>query len=130
MNPKIKAQWLEDLRDGTRTQGHGYLRDEDGKQCCLDVLCEQAVRAGIINEPVLVSNGGNYTYQYEDHYGNHDIHYLPTVVAEWAGLTDREVGLATNPTVKVDGESVLLADLNDARFATFEEIADAIDNSL
>lgn len=130
MNPKIKAQWLADLRDGTRTQGHGYLRDVDGKQCCLDVLCEQAVRAGIISEPVLVENGGSRTYQYTDGYGNRDIHYLPTVVAEWAGLTDKNCHMAINPMVTVDSEIVHLADLNDARYATFEEIADAIDNSL
>lgn len=130
MNQEIKKQWLADLRDGTRTQGHGYLRDEDGRQCCLDVLCEQAVRAGIIGPPVLVNNGGTRIYQYEDKYGNHDIHYLPSVVAEWAGLTNRNCSMETNPVVMTEEGKTHLADLNDAKYATFEEIAYAIDNSL
>ena len=46
MNPQIKAQWVADLRSGQYEQGNGYL-NADGKLCCLGVLCEQAVKAGV-----------------------------------------------------------------------------------
>lgn len=39
MDEKIKARWVKALRSGDYTQGNGALLD-DGKHCCLGVLCE------------------------------------------------------------------------------------------
>ena len=52
MKQEIKQQWITALRSGNYPQGRGYLRriDDDGKEgyCCLGVLCELAVNAGVI----------------------------------------------------------------------------------
>lgn len=39
MEPALKAKWVDALRSGKYTQGHGYLL-KDSKFCCLGVLLE------------------------------------------------------------------------------------------
>ncbi len=41
MNPEIKAKWVAALRSGQYQQGAEYL-ENDGRYCCLGVLCEVA----------------------------------------------------------------------------------------
>ncbi|HEY4832468.1 MAG TPA: hypothetical protein VIH61_07925, partial [Waddliaceae bacterium] len=48
MNKKIKKQWLKELRSGEWVQGRGKLMDNQDRACCLGVLCDIAVREGII----------------------------------------------------------------------------------
>lgn len=122
MNAEIKAQWVTDLRSGEFKQGTGYL-NADGKLCCLGVLCEQAVRAGVIG-----SGGGNGIIRYD---GKEDI--LPKLVRVWAGLPDGGDN-PNNPHVIVDHEKVSLAELNDGENGwdphTFGQIADIIEEQL
>ena len=39
MDTQIKEKWVTALRSGKYRQGHGQLRSEDDKFCCLGVLC-------------------------------------------------------------------------------------------
>lgn len=110
MNQEIKAQWTTALRSKEFEQGTNMLETEDGKFCCLGVLCVLATRAGIIQRVV---NDG------EVYYGDNN-HYLPRSVIEWAGLSN------PNPIVTVRGT---LSYINDAG-ASFDEIADLIERHL
>lgn len=124
MNPEIKARWIADLRSGEFEQGRGYL-NADGKLCCLGVLCEQAVRAGIIE-----SSEGYGIIRYD---GKEDT--LPETVREWAGLPAMNIhDNPNNPDVQVDGGYVSLAELNDGENGnerhTFGQIAGLIEEQL
>lgn len=55
LKPEIKAQWLTALRSGEYAQGQGKLTtigQEGRRDCCLGVLCDLAVKAGL---PVIVT---------------------------------------------------------------------------
>jgi hypothetical protein len=114
MNPEIRAQWCAALRSGEYPQGRGGLHtvDEDDREgyCCLGVLCDLAVAAGVISPP---HRGPLWTFD-----GSPD--YLPKRVEEWAGLQ------SCNPAVSHDGHLDRLANLNDDG-VSFAEIADLID---
>jgi hypothetical protein len=127
MNPEIKAQWVADLRSGQFEQGRGYLNME-GKLCCLGVLCEQAVKAGVIEARPLEHDSAVIVYD-----GKSDT--LPDSVVRWAGLPEGEgVTNPRNPNVEVDDTSVSLAELNDGENGwtrrTFGQIADLIEDQL
>jgi hypothetical protein len=108
MNPEIRAQWCAALRSGNYPQTQGQLRRTkpgDGAEpgyCCLGVLCELAVAAGIIT-------------RYDGPQG-----YLPYGVATWAGLAHDG---GSDPVL--NGASTATA-LNDGGMP-FTEIADLID---
>jgi len=46
MKLEVKKLWIEALRSGKYEQGRGAL-NKDGKFCCLGVLCDLAVKAGV-----------------------------------------------------------------------------------
>lgn len=124
MNPEIKAQWVADLRSGEFEQGTELLNME-GKFCCLGVLCDQAVKAGVIRQS---ERYGRVTYDGTDT-------ILPTSVRKWAGLPDGNThDDANNPEVIVDNHAIGLAELNDGADGyerhTFAEIADLIEEQL
>jgi hypothetical protein len=103
VNPEVKALWLTDLRSGEFTQGKGMLRSTENEYCCLGVLCERAVREGIIPPPVLktyyINSDNDITDRYE--YGTGDdasTGTLPNAVREWAGLE------TTSPALPVPAE--------------------------
>ncbi len=151
MDSTIKGLWTGDLRSGNFPQGMGKLhtstRKADGTEehnfCCLGVLCERGVEAGIVDRVVAYSNesesGTLYTvYAYvpvgSETSENEDTNYPPHVVREWAGLdkTNPEVAFAIGtqldtrePLTRTDN----LAALNDEG-KEFEDIAEAIDKSL
>src|SRR5687767_1246645 len=122
MDSSIKEQWVTALRSGEYDQGKGQL-SASGTYCCLGVLCELAVKAGVTKRfspadarypTQLVSYGQG------DGYDDGTVSYLPTEVAEWAGLHD------TNPVFEAQGMTMWLSNLNDAG-SSFEEIADDIE---
>lgn len=130
MDATIKAEWLEWLRSGKLKQGRGALSNASREEfCCLGVLCEVAVKHGIIE---YVEGGYRSGVDGEFHYANH---YLPKPVVEWAGLDDETAALG-NPTVpriedvpdyyKKEIPVVGLAHLNDGGLS-FEQIADVIE---
>jgi hypothetical protein len=79
MKAEIKEQWLKDLRSGDFAQVEGTLSDGEG-YCCLGVLCEQAVKAGVI-EKTPTPDGVKYGNDVEFSWGA-----LPQPVIDWAEL--------------------------------------------
>lgn len=52
---KARRLWVKALRSGEYKQGYGYLHYKRGgkdKFCCLGVLCDLAVKNGVIEPPV------------------------------------------------------------------------------
>jgi hypothetical protein len=130
MNADVKKMWLDALRSGEYAQGRSTLRSPSG-YCCLGVLCDLAVKNGVIPEPQEHKNKNresgisHYGYgQHEDESGHVMSHsaYLPEAVAVWAGTSRFGDRYAPN------GEPwpLSLAGLND-QGATFAEIADIIE---
>lgn len=112
----IRDQWVAALRSGEFIQGFGRLYTDDGRYCCLGVLCELARRAGVVklNE---ITREFYSSGQKADTSSSH----LPKAVREWAGLR------APNPIV--GGKQ--LTKWNDVvAVGTFDRIADMIERDL
>jgi hypothetical protein len=129
MNPEIKAQWLADLRSGEYRQSTGALASIDGGYCCLGVLCEQAVKAGIVRKNSTGFCG--FCYSPVNNPDDSDAATLPAAVMAWAGLDENNP--ATNQNITdadgIEHEEASLAELNDLGRA-FAEIADIIEDQL
>lgn len=115
---KIRARWVKMLRSGKYKQGQGKLHQTTpggDMFCCLGVLCELAVKCGVVTETV------DTTYpDYHCHnYGN-QINFLPSEVVSWSGLLSRS-GQCSLPT-----NCSHLSTLND-QGTSFEKIADLIE---
>lgn len=119
MNQTIKAQWTAALRSGDYPQGTNALKRVGGGLCCLGVLCELAVKAGVIHE---LRVGAAGAVEYGNHSGSSQI-ALPFSVQQWAGLANE------NPNVNIEGGIDSLAALNDDG-VDFAAIADLIDAQL
>lgn len=122
MNQEIKDKWVAALRSGKYMQGVGALRRLGEKgvyYCCLGVLCDLAVKAGVIAEARLDPEDISDKYTY----GLFDKDNLPWQVANWADLD------SFNPEVCTDREGASLAEFNDCGF-TFNQIADLIEENL
>jgi hypothetical protein len=111
MNPEIRTQWCAALRSGKYTQAKAGLR-RDGGYCCLGVLCDLAVKAGVLTPPVQLDS---HRWAFA---GRLDL--LPPVVADWAGIAEE------NPAVQGGGDLIGLAEENDNGLP-FGQIADLID---
>lgn len=112
MNKEIKARWVDALRSGDYKQGTGALRSKDDEFCCLGVLMDLAVKAGVLEEPRLY--GLDEAYYYEG-YAASDLH---SKVMEWAGI---------NRSGYIKGANISLIELNDAYRLSFEHIAIVIE---
>lgn len=122
MNPEIKEQWVKALRSGDYKQGQNVLRNKNDEFCCLGVLCDLAVKEGVIGEPSRKPGFDYYFYNGDDDWGGTKVLTLP--VMEWAGLSD------DNPDVRlVRLGKTSLAELNDENW-TFQRIADVIEEQL
>lgn len=132
MNPEIKAQWLKDLRSGEFTQIQSRLTDGEG-YCCLGVLCEQAVKAGVIDKKT-TSSGDGFAYGTDATFRSEVA--LPEAVQDWANLdADPYVtfdhnfaGEGCEPDIQTLTEA--LSGANDDMEKTFSEIADLIEAQL
>lgn len=119
MNKKIKKLWLEALRSRKYKQGDGYLKDKDGKFCCLGVLCDiYAEKMGLEWE---MDDSFDSAYRFIDQQA-----YLPKKVQEWAGL--EHLGGVVLGEDK-DGDDVDLTHLNDGG-RKFYQIARIIEEKL
>lgn len=94
--------WLKELRTTQVPQIEGSLADEHRGRCCLGILCDIAVREGVIE-----------TY-------DKDSTYLPEKVMTWVGLKTPG-GQYTGG----NGKEALWKD-NDVKDKTFKEIATII----
>ena len=98
MDRGIARKWAEELRSGYYEQGSGVLKEEvtAGKirYCCLGVLCEMAIEAGVILEALinddLAKNLGRKegkVFSFDD--GDEQVFgQLPHKVMEWAEVKD------------------------------------------
>lgn len=123
MHKNIADGWTKLLRSEEFPQGVGALRSADGNYCCLGVLCEMAVREGIIPAAWLqYPNSLDYTYGVPGDWttGDHSIGVLPNAVREWAGMS------TTNGSID---EDTALSTLNDQGMS-FSEIATLIDQNV
>jgi hypothetical protein len=116
MKQEIKERWTTALRSGEYEQGVGYLRYE-GKFCCLGVLCDLAVKDGVMREKKLPS--GSYGYGDDKLVGS-----LPVEVRDWADLPDGD------PEVPFKNLPFPLSMLNDEKELSFKLIADIIERQL
>jgi hypothetical protein len=128
MDPTARDLWVAALRRIDEfPQAKGALRNEDG-YCCLGVLTEVAIKAGVVME-VTVSDSGVYSYDGE-------CEHLPDKVVEWAGLGSE------NPVVNLDNSKVEddpdeegereveFVQMNDDFSWSFPRIADVIEANL
>ena len=118
---EVRELWVKTLLSGEYEQGTDYLQ-KDGKFCCLGVLCEIAVKKGVIPEPMLRRDVREFGEGFRDveslfyGYGEHDNKELPKIVRDW-------VGLGTGNGAYVDGNC--LAHNNDNGYS-FKQIAEII----
>lgn len=104
MKADIAKAWADELRSGGWKQGRAALRRTDGaggargNYCCLGVLCELAVRAGVIPAPVLEADSCHYVYGVG---ADTDGGVLPRAVQRWAGMRTTE-GAYRNGTLISD----------------------------
>lgn len=126
MNPEVKALWLDALRSGEYEQGQNFLHSEkDGKHtyCCLGVLCDLAVKAGVLSETVsmeYVDPDGDEDITTLHGYG-HETGVLPKVVQKWAGLDG-----GTAWRVDADGEYRSFEAGNGKVFTTLSQLNDGL----
>lgn len=132
MNPEVKEQWLRALRSGEYEQGRRYLNN-NGKFCCLGVLCDLAEKAGVVSSRLWVDGGpgreDTYSENLTEYVANGNdasVSVLPAAVKEWAGID------ASNPDVVLTkGRWTPLAWVNDHNNELgFTGIADVIERSL
>lgn len=138
MKPEIKQQWVDALRSGDYTQGKGMLTQYDYNQdgskvrmdCCLGVLCDLAVKAGVVPKPKITGDdeGGVPHLAYNDGDAYND-QYLPAEVMNWADIDDNDPKVAIKyEDVNTDHFSTL-SGLNDEGHS-FIEIAMVIEKQL
>jgi hypothetical protein len=111
MQPEIKQQWIDALRSGEYRQGKYALRRGES-YCCLGVLSELAVKAGVIDQAKPDIIGWIYDQKW---------HSLPKAVSKWADIS---ASSATGTTCGI------LINMNDGGDRSFEEIADWIEENL
>lgn len=127
MNQQIAEKWVAELRSGKYKQTKHVLK-KNGGFCCLGVLCEIAIKEGVIPKPVLKADDTATEKRWFYGPGDGDAGALPNEVRTWAGMT------AANGRIK-DFHGVTLASLNDEGTVVdgneisslnFDEIADVI----
>jgi hypothetical protein len=125
MNQAIKTQWVAALRSRDYKQGRHLLNSADGF-CCLGVLCDLAVKAGVADwgAPATVAGIAGVSYDYVRKCDN-KTGVLPEPVQEWAGLE------TANPWLWVQrAGDVSMARANDSCGLSFPELADLIEVQL
>lgn len=120
MNPEVKQLWLDALRNGGFQQTRGALHDDKG-YCCLGVLCEVAIKAGIEIE-VKPPKHADERFYYDGY-----TTVPPDVVQAWANIS--ETGHLDKAVEFAGPPSIALTALND-RGMTFDQIADVIEKQL
>lgn len=106
MKPEIAEKWIKALRSGDYNQGKQKLK-YNNFFCCLGVLCEIAVKEGVIKPSI------------NDEYEGSSL-FLPfEVYSTWANMK--------NNYGEINSIRSSLFKLNDAENMSFEQIADIIE---
>jgi hypothetical protein len=156
MDPDVRDELIKRLRSGDYIQGKEKLalKDDDGQRfCCLGVLCEMAVEAGITQRDEReeehwdydTDDEGIYVTKIAINYGTKGLSYdstLPPEVAVWAGILSQGEAQAMSSIAFDDGPGMgrfggrnqarptdhTLAGMNDDG-VPFGEIADFIEKN-
>lgn len=129
MIARIKALWTERLRSGEYRQIHRRLSDTSNGRCCLGVLCDLAVEAGVVRREVAPGDHvGRVIYVAVDNENDTGEGLLPMAVADWAGLSSRDPVVIPTPSGSMAYRTA--SELNDEKHVPFHGIADAIDGNL
>jgi hypothetical protein len=120
MDPVVKKKWLAALRSGEYEQGKNYLENA-GKFCCLGVLCDLAVKEGVIQKSPSKDNEQLICYPDEVKYFGYAHNVLPNKVKEWSKI------LTDDGEYHSENINFLLSNLNDSG-KTFEQIAKYIED--
>ena len=135
MNSEIKATWVAALRSGEYEQGSSRLRNGN-HFCCLGVLCDIAVKAGIgewshtiadgdeFMIPTLLGSADDSDYFYKAEGDVPTVGLLSHTIIQWAGLE------VNNPSVQLNNRKEALTCLNDILGFDFKRIADIIEEQL
>jgi hypothetical protein len=124
LNADIKRRWVEALRSGRYPQ-HQEVLNQPGKGfCCLGVLCEIAVEDDILVRKTY-HDRSYIGYVQPDEEGEVATHILTNAIIRWAGLSH----LNSETTTK-NGKTKSLTAWNDSGEASFNEIADMIEEQL
>lgn len=131
MNQEIKEQWVNALTNGEYHQGTSELKTIKDEFCCLGVLCDLAVKAGVAKWEYLSGSGwllipANVTMEEAKDVGQVGTATLPEFITRWADMDRRE----HNPTVLHGGNSIALTQANDGLELPFTTIAELIQESL
>lgn len=129
MDAAIKEEWVTALRSGNYKQGRSYLhkrRTSGDSYCCLGVLCEVAVKHGVIDPPT-PRRDDETIMCYGKNLDNAPF-YLPKEVIEWAGVVDERISIdpILAKTTYAGRDTRSLSHMNDMG-ASFSEIADVIE---
>lgn len=130
MNAEIIEKWVEALESGEYQQTTSYLARPTMTggpigYCCLGVLCDLAVKDGVIAEPETVREDDQKLLKFDG-----DTRDLPLSVCEWAGLVDSDVDLDIPENLAEDvpdgrSQETAIA-LNDSYDFSFRKIAACI----
>lgn len=128
LDPEVKVQFLEALRSGDYEQGRLQLRTYGDKFCCLGVLTDLAVKAGVVR---WVESEHGWGVQEKLPNGTEQINTtdLSDKVMRWAGLeveTCRSGNIFTSTNYSEDN----LMHFNDENNLSFEQIADIVEENL
>lgn len=120
MNEEIGKKWVAALRSGEYDQGRGYL-NANSNFCCLGVLCDLAVKEGVVAEHYYRMDGiTRYGYGPADGF-NGEGALLPRGVKAWAGMS------SVDGTIREESDG--LAAINDMGYS-FSYIADLIEREM
>lgn len=121
---ELFTEWLEALRSGEYKQGTCYLNN-DGKYCCLGVLCDIAskhrvVEKGVSETQTIYFSKGDLSYAYDQS--------LPESLVYFLGFMDDSGYFGEDHELEV-GYLNALSSLNDSGKYTFPQIADFIEEN-
>lgn len=141
MRAEVLDEVVKRLRSGDYEQGQSALRvkgniNKPDTYCCLGVLCEMAVEAGVVLRREQELEGHTYGYISTEG-GQEDSAYLPAAVIEWAGIVS---DVMKNPSWGEyhyesrghfdDGDFDSLAVMNDSGSYNFHAIADWMEQNV
>lgn len=137
MNKKVKKKWVKALRSGKYKQTRETLKDKHG-YCCLGVLCDLAVQAGIATWEV---KDNNKIFQIKTmEYSSIAVEgvkipyltasFVPKAVIEWAGLEEDNINFQNTDSADIIIKNNSLSSMNDDFEYSFKKIAKKIDKNL
>lgn len=106
---------MEALRSGKFQQTQFYL-ENNGKYCCLGVLCKLAADEGIVEQKANMLGPARFSGS---------VGFLPFKVMEWSGIKTN-FGLFKSE----NGFCNSLQSLNDTKKVSFDKIADIIEQNV